>query len=255
MIVVRTIDPYDGQHFKFTAMHKRKTKDVLESGAKVSPQKRRAGRPVVLEGAESLRDTMIRVSLQAFAKRGFDHVNLREIAIESGASVAMPVHHFGSKLGLWRAVVDHLRDTELRLWLSDVRDVLSLELSGEARLQSFLQRLSMRMAMRPELGMLIGLEANRPGEPLDYLIDQCLRPYVSAATPIMYEASDAGLMRAIDPEVALLIFLSAMSMCFATRHIFEVLLNDRPSGKVLDALLADQLVRIFVQPLPTGSAR
>jgi AcrR family transcriptional regulator len=69
--------------------------------------------------AESVR-TRVRILDRAerlFARRGYRGVSLREIADQSGVRPFTVQHHFGSKLGLYRAVLDRW-DDEVRARLA-----------------------------------------------------------------------------------------------------------------------------------------
>lgn len=49
---------------------------------------------------------MLDAARAEFAARGFDAVTLRRVAARAGVDPAMVTHHFGSKSGLFRAVLD-----------------------------------------------------------------------------------------------------------------------------------------------------
>src|SRR5690554_2589179 len=49
---------------------------------------------------------IIRVAIDLFAKKGFVGSNLREIAQQAQVDVALLSYQFGSKKGLWKAVVE-----------------------------------------------------------------------------------------------------------------------------------------------------
>jgi AcrR family transcriptional regulator len=62
-----------------------------------------------------------------FAARGFDAVTLRRVAARAGVDPAMVTHHFGSKDGLFRAVLDVRLDpaTEIAAVLPGPREELA----------------------------------------------------------------------------------------------------------------------------------
>lgn len=74
----------------------------------VSPPTRRrdvvASRKAILDAAETL-----------FAARGYDATSLQDVCAAAGVSRGMPGYLFGSKEGLYRAVLDRFRDSPLRL--------------------------------------------------------------------------------------------------------------------------------------------
>ena len=65
-----------------------------------------------------------------FAARGFDAVTLRRVAARAGVDAAMVTHHFGSKSGLFRAVLDVRLDpgTEIAAVLPGPVDELAARL-------------------------------------------------------------------------------------------------------------------------------
>src|SRR5687768_12535204 len=66
--------------------------------------KRKRGRP---RRSDAPDPSAIRTAaLARFARKGFDGTNLREIAAEAGVDVALVARQFGSKMGLWKSVVD-----------------------------------------------------------------------------------------------------------------------------------------------------
>lgn len=57
-------------------------------------------------GPSRTREAILETARAEFADRGFDAVTLRRIADRAGVDPAMITHHFGSKSGLFRAVLD-----------------------------------------------------------------------------------------------------------------------------------------------------
>jgi AcrR family transcriptional regulator len=109
-----------------------------------------------LTRAERARVELIVTAERLFAERGLDGVSLRQIAAEAGyANPATVQYHFGTKEGLWQAIVDHRlpgieqRRSELFDELGDddlasLVEVMArplLELPDDARYLSFLGQL------------------------------------------------------------------------------------------------------------------
>jgi AcrR family transcriptional regulator len=65
----------------------------------VSPAGRRPG-------PSRTREAVLHAAREEFSTRGFDAVTLRRIAERAGVDPALVTHHFGSKGGLFRAVLD-----------------------------------------------------------------------------------------------------------------------------------------------------
>lgn len=61
-------------------------------------------------GAGATAGAIRQAALEVFSQHGFSGTNMRQIAAVTGVDVALISHHFGSKLTLWKAVVDDLAD-------------------------------------------------------------------------------------------------------------------------------------------------
>src|SRR5689334_24780916 len=53
------------------------------------------------------RDALLQAAAEEFARSGLKGTRIREIVQRSGVNERMIYHHFGSKEGLFRAVVEH----------------------------------------------------------------------------------------------------------------------------------------------------
>ncbi len=62
-----------------------------------------AGRPK--DDARQGRKALETSAMLRFARQGYEATPLREIAADAGVDVALISYHFGSKLGLWKAIV------------------------------------------------------------------------------------------------------------------------------------------------------
>src|SRR3546814_10489971 len=69
------------------------------------PSSRRGRRPA--DQGDTERGIRL-AALRRFADQGFDRASLRDIAADAGVDAALISYKFGSKLGLWKAVVERV---------------------------------------------------------------------------------------------------------------------------------------------------
>ena len=175
------------------------------------------GRPKGLDS--TCHDKLLAAALSAFACHGFDDISLRTIADAAGFNVAMVSHHFGSKIGLWRAVVDAVA-LDHRVTLLEELTALNVPARPlAARLKDVLDLLLDRLAGRPETVMFAMREIWLPGERLDYLVEHLILPGVEACRPLWCEAIDAGLLQPVNPVTFHLGLFGSLAMILATRPI------------------------------------
>jgi AcrR family transcriptional regulator len=77
----------------------------------MTPTERHRGRP--RKGDEHDTDRLLEAALTSFAEHGFDKTPLRLIATRAGVDVALISYRFGSKFGLWKAVVSSVNESSI----------------------------------------------------------------------------------------------------------------------------------------------
>jgi AcrR family transcriptional regulator len=119
-------------------------------GIAASAQRTEKGRD-----ADRSRETILDAAEALFAERGYDGVSLSDIGAASGLSRATPSYFFGSKAGLYRAVLDRASadrraataeaTASIAAWCDDGGDLKAL-----------------RKALRQSLDAYIALQLSRP---------------------------------------------------------------------------------------------
>lgn len=181
----------------------------------IQPTQRGRGRPRKSEDPK--RDEILRAARREFAQNGYEGTNLRRIAADAGVDVALIAHHFGSKLDLWKAVVDSLA---ARL-LVETEEALAASDDGEVsdRLRRALRRYIEVNSGMPELGMLVSQAMQLSGERRDYVYDRLVKPRHDQLVPLIREAIAAGVIRRQDPELLFFLLATSISTSMAIRPL------------------------------------
>jgi len=158
-------------------------------------------------------------ALSSFACHGFDGVSLRTIANAAGFNVSMVSHYFGSKIGLWQAVVDTIAQDHQDTLLERLRVLNAPARPLATRLGDVLDVLLDRLGERPEIIMFVTREISDPGERLDYLVERLLRPGIEVCVPLWNEAMNAGLLRRVNPVIFHMGLFGSLAMILASRPI------------------------------------
>ncbi len=164
-------------------------------------------------------------ALDAFAASGFDAMSVRELNDSLGVSHNYLHRRFGSKLELWRAVVDH--------WIGGVnRELLALvDEAGQMAdplevLREVIVRFVTLNCRQPQLFRLMNIEASIEGERLDYLFERFIEPTSRRFEQLFDELAPEVNRQSMPP--ATLFFLLAHG---ATAPAGHVALASRLSGE------------------------
>ena len=128
-----------------------------------------------------------------------------DIAQEAGVNHGLVRHHFGSKEGGWRAVVE-AADAE---YVSAMRPVVSMAGAYEdprAAVATIVRGLVSASSRHPEIVRLLVQEGARGGERLDYILDR-VEPLRRAVGPPFALLRGRGLLEQFEEKFFL--FLSA----------------------------------------------
>lgn len=152
-------------------------------------QGRHRGRPSADDETIPTDDLVLRVSLEAFADRGFEATSVREIARSLGVSHNLIPQRFGSKEQLWYRAVSH----GFASLLNELLPVAFEEGTDElGRLRSWMVRFLAANAARPALLRVINRESAVPGPRFDFLFDQFIEPVRLAGDALLRDLHAQG---------------------------------------------------------------
>jgi TetR/AcrR family transcriptional regulator, regulator of cefoperazone and chloramphenicol sensitivity len=142
------------------------------------------------------RTSLIKAGLKLFALKGFDAVSTRELATQSGVNAASINFHFGSKTGLYAAVVDHVTGHLASLYKEALAPAATLpenatrHQAGEA-VHSMVTRLIESLLMTPRsrwMSLLLQREFIDPTEAFDRIFEQALLPALESFARVVEAA-------------------------------------------------------------------
>ena len=167
----------------------------------------RAGRPRL--GADKGRETILSNALQCFAKRGYDGVNLRDLARQAGVNIALANYHFGSKSALWQACLEQLQSRAADA-VAEIGSMNGATLAYPQRLVNAYAIFIRFNADCPDYGLFILQEMLMPGERQDSVKTFLIDPFQDVMMPLLSEGVEHGFIRTND--VMLLFFTHSVAI-------------------------------------------
>jgi TetR/AcrR family transcriptional regulator len=162
--------------------------------------------------------SLLAVALSSFACHGYEGTSLRTIANSAGFNVSMVPHYFGSKTGLWQAVVDAVA-LDHEDMLNEFRMLNNPDQPITIRITRLVDALFDRLAQHPEFVMFVTRELSDPGERLNYLVEKLIQPSTETYSRLWREAMDAGLIQQSDPVLFHISIFGSLAMSLAFRPI------------------------------------
>jgi TetR/AcrR family transcriptional regulator, regulator of cefoperazone and chloramphenicol sensitivity len=183
---------------------------------KTAPSARRAPRP----DGDATRQHLLETAGQVFAERGFAQVTSKEICANAGTPLASINYHFGSRDGLYEAVL-----VEAHRQLVDVEDLMQVaQASGDAKrkLRALLSRLiGMSTGAATPWGFRVLLrEMMSPSSAMPMLVEKAIRPKATLllglvgevlGLPPTHPAVQRALAFSVLPSLVILIAPSEVS--------------------------------------------
>ena len=174
-------------------------------------EKRRPGRPV---GRSDIRDKLLAAARERFLNTPYSKVTTREIAELAGSNLAMIHYYFGSKEGLYKAVLGDVAEPLDQAWHDE---------SSNRSLTDLLNTYYQVMAPNSELTSAISSALSTEKSPgRDFVLNRLLErqlPQFDALLESMH--SNGQLGDNLDPEMLKISFLSMMWQPFVMKDLYE----------------------------------
>ncbi len=174
---------------------------------------RRAAAPRRGAPAAAGRTEILRAATREFADHGYDGASTAGIARRAGVTQPLVHHHFGSKQGLWEAVLEALfgdLQREVRAGLRALGPV-----PREQRLRALIRAVVRFSGARPELSRLIRTESSGGGQAFEGLYRRWLARWLRFFAREVKAAVDEGVLRELDPCLAYFAMVGAATALFA----------------------------------------
>lgn len=214
-------------------------------GAKAPRRGRRPG------GEVSGRSALLSAAQKLFARSGFAGASLREVAREAGVAPALVCQLFGSKEGLYDALLDHLAQ-EQRVQLGRI-DELTREAEAHPR-DAIEGWLRMLVEIGPALSdvpalLMHEVDPGRDDDPegrarFSAVTEKLIRPFRTASLPLIRRALEAGVIRGSSPK---LVFSLLMGAASATLLAPEIAGGTRGADADFRARTAEALLALVLR--------
>lgn len=197
--------------------------------------------------AEASRTRILDAAERLFSGRGLEGVSVREIAAAAGLDLAMINYHFGSKLGLYRAVFRRRIDGLTEQRLGGLEKVLAARGNEPPRLEDLVYALvapNIRLRSDPALGgvpfaRLIVREVTDPNERergiMSEAFDETTYRYVEALAMIFPSAPRAELLWAY--QIAIGTVVQTMASTGRLEHLSRGACDTSDPEAVLERLV------------------
>ena len=162
---------------------------------------------------------LIRTARQIFAQQGFDGSSIRKITASAGVNLGAITYHFGSKHGLYEAVLEQV--------LTPFRERLAQAAASHgpalARIEVFLRAAFDHMQQQPDLPRLI-LQQLAMGRHLPPIVHTTMRANIGVLAGLIADGQREGSIRSGDPQL--------MALSVGGQPILLALLRDALSQAV-----------------------
>ncbi|MBS0473169.1 MAG: CerR family C-terminal domain-containing protein [Proteobacteria bacterium] len=217
------------------------------------PAARRKGKAqskAPLAGAEDATKEIILAAAQTeFAQRGFGGARARSIASRAAVNTALPFYYFGSKQGLYRAVIVRIVGQLDEL----IQRTLAKSNDFEPRLDAFVEGVSGYLADNPEWMQLMVRELLETDSQLLGLAQAYLKPLVEIGAREISLHMDTGKVRKLDPLQALASIGGEVFFYFLIVPLLEVVGITKPLSGANLALHRDVTLAILKHGLVGSS--
>lgn len=165
--------------------------------------------PIRARDAERTKETILQVATALFAAQGYNATSVQQIAAAAGVAKATPSYFFGSKEGLWRAVLEEQNLAAIEIAPKALAQ-LTQGATGEEQIHALVEGYFEFLIKYPNFFRLVQWSELQHNPAINDLPShwEALAKAVSAVTGVLVEGEQPGQ----DPEQLL---MSIIGMCNA----------------------------------------
>lgn len=197
------------------------------------------------------RSELLAAAAAEFSNHGYVGATTAGIARRAGVTQPLVHHHFGSKRGLWLAVIDDFfgeLDSELIAALARAESA-----PVDDRIAELLKTFVRFCGRRPQFARLLRVES-WGGELFEELYARWLSRFVRFFYDNITEAAQAGLIADIDPALLFHIVVGASGELFAQPQLARLGLGIDPTASDVVERYADAVVQVIFRGISTRPA-
>src|SRR5919106_3194486 len=186
-----------------------------------------------------------------FAQRGFAAARLQDIAARAELSHPTLLYHFGSKEGLYAAVIEQAVSD----WADTTSRAISTGLSGFDQVAALIDAGFEFFASHRDFVVIVRREAIDGGGRLEQAMADHMRPFLEAAVAFLRREMAAGRLREHDPVEVMQLCYSALLTYFSDARFRARLLEQDPLAPAAGGPFREALKGILRAALEPVEAR
>jgi AcrR family transcriptional regulator len=187
------------------------------------------------------RARILAVAREEFASRGFTAARLQDIAERAGLTHPTLLYHFGSKEGLYSAVIGEAVDD----WAATTNRVRWTGLHGFDQVEALIVAGLEFFAGHLDFVVIVRREAIEGAGRLEEAIAAHMRPFLDDAVAFLEREVEAGRLRPHDPIELMQLCYGAMLTYFSDARFRARLLGDDPLGGAARTRFQDTLTTLL----------
>jgi TetR/AcrR family transcriptional regulator len=176
--------------------------------------------------ALSAQDRVLVAARAAFAEHGFHGTRLQDVAAAAGLRHPTLLYHFGSKEGLYAAVIDDA----FADWAAETERAISTGLRGFEQVAALIDAGSRFLTAHADFVRIWRHEALAGGGRLEDAMVAFIRPFVQRAIGFLHAEVAAGRLREHDPAELLHLGYATLMTHVSEERFRARLLDEDPSA-------------------------
>lgn len=163
------------------------------------------------------KNQVIQSAIKLFAKKGFDGTSMREIAERAGVTKPMIYYHYKDKEALYFSLLDDY----MSKFIKKVMDTLSLALSPQEKIQSFVKLYVKHLKKNRNIFKIINREITGSRKNVDKLTDNYFSKIHSGLAKVIDDGIKEGSFKAVNPHATAISLIGIIIFYFAERKVIE----------------------------------